>query len=481
MADGVRIRLKDAKSSLPESAGADNKHETSGRLRDASEPMKIAVIGSGIAGLGAAWALGRRHDVTLFEAQDRLGGHANTVDLRLGQKVVPVDTGFIVYNERNYPSLTQLFQELGVETTKSEMSFFVSLEAGKLEYAGSIRGLFAQPTNLFRPSFWRLLRELVRFYREAHQFGTRRDLLDLSLGDLLSDAGYSDAFARSHILPMAAAIWSAPLDEIMAFPAKSFVRFFENHGLFDTRKRPQWRSVLGGSRRYVEALKGSFQGRILLSTPISAVTRTRAGVLIRSADGVDRRFDQLVIATHADQALEILGHGASQAEREILSAFRYQRNRAVLHSDAALMPRRRAAWASWNYLTGNENNAHRDTSVTYWMNRLQSLKTLESVFVTLNPIKEPARHHTHGTFIYDHPLFDHSALTAQARLPEIQGSDGVWYCGSYCGYGFHEDALQAGLSVAAALGAQTPWAERIEPMSPAHHAATPYGTNLAAE
>jgi predicted NAD/FAD-binding protein len=443
--------------------------------------MKIAVIGSGIAGLGAAWALGRRHDVTLLEAQDRLGGHANTVDLHLGQKVVPVDTGFIVYNERNYPNLTQLFHKLGVETAKSDMSFSISLEAGKLEYAGSIGGLFAQPTNVFRPSFWRLLRELFRFYREAHRFGTREDLLGLTLGKFLSDAGYSDAFARRHILPMAAAIWSAPFDEIMAFPAKSFVHFFENHGLFEIRKRPQWRSVLGGSRRYVEALKGSFQGRILLSTPISAVTRTPAGVLIRSADGVDRRFDQLVIATHADQALEILGHGASGAEREILSAFRYQRNRAVLHSDAALMPRRRAAWASWNYHTGDENEAGGDTSVTYWMNRLQSLNTLQNVFVTLNPINQPTQHHAHRTFIYDHPLFDHSALTAQARLPEIQGSNRVWYCGSYCGYGFHEDGLQAGLSVAAALGAQAPWAERIEPMSPAHHAVTPFGANLAAE
>lgn len=443
--------------------------------------MKIAIVGGGITGLGAAWLLARRHDVTLFEAAGHLGGHSNTVDLCLDGKPVPVDTGFIVYNEHTYPNLTRLFGVLGVETVAGDMSFSVSLDAGGFEYAGDAVGLVAQPTNLVRPEFWRLMRELMRFYREAPRFEARYDLDRLTLGQLLAAGGYSALFARRHILPMAAAIWSSTLEDILAYPARSFVRFFDNHGLFALGARPQWRSVLGGSRRYVAALSASFRERVHLATPIAAARRTPDGVILRDASGRERRFDQLVLATHADQALAILGQDADAAERRVLGAFRYQENRAVLHRDPALMPRRRRVWASWNYLADGEAAASQRTAVSYWMNRLQRLDTRQDVFVTLNPVAEPAPHLTHGAFTYHHPQFDRPALDAQERLPTIQGVNRVWFCGSYCGYGFHEDGLEAGFAVAAALGEAAPWVDRITPMSPAGHAVAPPVPALAAE
>jgi predicted NAD/FAD-binding protein len=443
--------------------------------------MKIAVVGAGISGLGTAWMLARRHEVSLFEAADYLGGHSNTVDMVLDGRRVPVDTGFIVYNEHNYPNLTRLFAALGVETAESDMSFSVSSDAGRFEYFGSAPGLFAQPSNLMRPTFWRLIRDLLRFYREAPELAARRDLDRITLGEFLAEGGYSDVFAQRHLLPMAAAIWSSKLEDVLAFPAQSFVRFFENHGLFSLGERPQWRSVLGGSRRYVEALTAPFRQRVHLSRPIVAVRRTPAGVVLRDAAGQEQSFDQLIVATHADQALAILGDAASQDERRILSAFRYQENRAVLHRDPALMPRRRRVWASWNYLGEGDAETTRRVAVSYWMNRLQRLDTTRDVFVTLNPLRAPAGELTHGEYIYHHPQFDHAALEAQERLPAIQGLNRVWFCGSYCGYGFHEDGLQAGLAVAAALGQPAPWATEVTPMSPAWRTAAPAMPALAAE
>jgi len=392
-----------------------------------------------------------------------------------------VDTGFIVYNERNYPNLTRLFSALDVETAASDMSFSVSLSAGGFEYFGSAPGLFAQPSNLMRSSFWQMIGDLLRFYRQAPQMTSRLDLDRITLGELLAEGGYSDVFARRHLLPMAAAIWSSKIDDILSFPAQTFVRFFENHGLFSLGARPQWRSVLGGSRRYVAALSARFRRRIHLSTPIAAVKRTPAGVILRDAAGHEQRFDQVVIAAHADQALAMLGQDASYEERHILGAFRYEENRAVLHRDPTLMPRRRRVWASWNYLAEGNAETTRRVAVSYWMNRLQRLDTKQPVFVTLNPLHEPAADLTHGEFTYHHPQFDRAALSAQHQLPSIQGLDRVWYCGSYCGYGFHEDGLQAGLAVAAALGEPAPWASDVAPMSPAWHTATPKVPAIAAE
>jgi predicted NAD/FAD-binding protein len=385
----------------------------------------------------------------------------------LDGRPVPVDTGFIVYNEHNYPNLTRLFDALRVETVASDMSFSVSLGAGAFEYAGDALGFFAQPANLMRPDFWRLFRDLLRFYREAPQLADRHDLDRLTLGQLLTDGGYSDIFARRHILPMAAAIWS--------------LQFFENHGLFSLGERPRWRSVLGGSQSYVEALSASFRDRVHLATPIVAVRRTPAGVFLRDASGHEQGFDQLILATHADQALAILGQDASTEDRSVLGAFRYQENRAVLHRDPALMPRRRRVWASWNYLGDGDADTMGRIALSYWMNRLQQLDTRRDVFVTLNPVREPAPHLTHGEFVYHHPQFDRRALDAQERLPDIQGLDRVWFCGSYCGYGFHEDGLQAGFAVAAALGAPAPWASEVAPMSPAWRAVVPVVPAVAAE
>ncbi|MEM7226045.1 MAG: FAD-dependent oxidoreductase [Pseudomonadota bacterium] len=439
------------------------------------------MIGGGISGLGAAWSLAQRHDVSLFEAAPRLGGHSNTVEVHLDGEPVPVDTGFIVYNEPNYPNLTQLFAALDVETVASDMSFSVSMDRGAFEYFGSGPGLLIQPSNLLRPGYWRLMHEMLRFYRAAPNFAERYDLARMSLGQLLSETGHSDDFARRHLLPIAAAIWSSTMDDILAYPASSFVTFFRNHGLFNLGARPQWRSVLGGSRQYVNAISARLRDRVHTGRAIAALRRTPNGVILRDSGGQEQRYDQLVIASHADQALTMLGGGASETERQVLGAFRYRTNRAVLHRDRTLMPRRRRAWASWNYIAEGQTDDTRHVCVSYWMNRLQRLRTRQDIFTTLNPYREPAPHLIHGEYLYDHPQYDQAALQAQERIPEIQGLDRVWFCGSYCGYGFHEDGLQAGLAVAAALGAPAPWANRIKPMSPAWRTATPIASVMAAE
>ena len=443
---------------------------------------RIAVIGGGIAGLGAAWALSRRYPVTLFEAANYLGGHANTRDITLDGSQVAVDTGFIVYNEHNYPQLTRLFRHLEVPTQASDMSFAVSLGDGRIEYEGSRRGLLAQPGNLLRPSFLRMLRDLLRFYRSAPEIlGSDKDR-DLSLGEMLDRGGYSKAFVEQHILPMGAAIWSANLDDMRAFPAQSFVSFFVNHRLFDLDRRPAWRTVAGGSREYVRRLRDDAAGQLHCKAEVTAIRRTPAGVLVKTAQSDWQAFDQIVLAVHADQALRLLGAGASESERAVLGAFSYATNRAVLHSDPRLMPRRRRAWASWNYLAaGNDGSGSAPVSVSYWMNRLQSLPTAKPVIVTLNPLREPEEALTFGTFDYDHPQFNAAALAAQRRLPLIQGARRTWFCGSYCGHGFHEDALQSGLSVAEALGAATPWAGEVQPASPAAGIVQPLEPLAAAE
>jgi len=444
--------------------------------------MRIAVVGAGIAGLGAAWALSARHRVTVFEEADYLGGHANTRTVEVDGQNLPVDTGFIVYNEANYPQLTKLFEHIGVASEASDMSFSVSLNNGAIEYEGSARGLLVQPSNLLRPSHLVMLRDLLRFYRSAPALLDDPAAGDPSLGDYLAAGGYSRAFAEQHILPMGAAIWSSTLARMRDFPARSFVRFFVNHRLFDLGRRPSWRSVSGGSREYVRRLSASFANRVRVKSPVTSLRRTPSGVVLRSPYGGEEAFDHVILATHADQALRILGDDASLNEREVLGAFRYQENLAVLHSDTALMPRRRKAWASWNYLTaGAPRDGEASVCVSYWMNRLQNLPTQTPVIVTLNPLRAPAPDKTFAEFIYDHPQFDAAALAAQQRLPHIQGERRTWFCGSYCGNGFHEDGLQAGLAVAGALGATWPWADAVAPASPAAGIVQPFEPPLAAE
>ncbi|WP_428031997.1 NAD(P)/FAD-dependent oxidoreductase [Ancylobacter sp.] len=411
---------------------------------------RIAVVGAGISGLAAAWLLSKRHDVTLFEAESRLGGHSNTVEA----DSVPVDTGFIVYNEKTYPNLTALFAHLDVATRASEMSFAVSLDGGRLEYSGSgLRGLFAQPRNLVSPRFASMMRDLLRFYRNAP-----RDLAGLGLESLdsyLDAHGYGTAFRYDHLYPMAAAIWSTPAAEVGRYPVAAFVRFCDNHGLLQLTDRPVWRTVVGGSHRYVSALREDFRGRVVAGGAIGAVRRHASGVTLLDADGNEQSFDHVILATHADQALALL-EAPSVAEQDVLGAFGYSRNEAVLHSDARLMPRRRAAWAAWNYLA--DRRAGEKLCVTYWMNRLQAIPETHPLFVTLNPIEPPAEASVFYRAVYEHPLFDGGAMAAQKRLWSLQGEGGVWFCGAYFGAGFHEDGLQAGLAVAEALGGmRRPW------------------------
>jgi hypothetical protein len=411
--------------------------------------LDIAVVGSGISGLSAAWLLSQRHKVTVFEAADRLGGHSNTVEAG----GVPVDTGFIVFNERTYPNLIALLRHLDVPTQRTVMSFAVSLDRGRLEYAGDLRGLFAQRRNLVSPRFWSMLRDLARFYKAAP-----RDLPlmgDQGLGSYLDGLGCGAAFRDDHLYPMAAAIWSTPVKDIPFHPAAAFVRFFENHGLLQFRERPVWQTVVGGSREYVQRISAPFADRVRLSSPVHKVRRLPDGIALDAGRGWER-FDQVVIAAHADQALAMLDDPDAE-ERALLGAFPYRRNEAVLHSDAALMPRRRKVWSAWNY-AAQRDATHQELSVTYWMNRLQNLPGDLPLFVTLNPLTEPDPALVHRRDIYHHPVFDAAAGAAQGRLWSLQGRRNTWFCGAWFGAGFHEDGLQAGLAVAEQLGdVRRPW------------------------
>ncbi len=427
--------------------------------------MRIAVIGSGISGLSAAWTLAKSHEVTIFEADSRPGGHANTVDVVSGSGRTAVDTGFIVYNPRNYPHLVRLFDALDVPNETSEMSFSISLNDGRMEYSGSTLGLFGQPRNLVSRRHWRMLRDIGRFYREAPALLEPGNSTLVTLGEYLDANAYGEAFVADHLLPMAAAIWSCPAQEIRSFPARSFVQFMQNHGLLLLKGRPEWRTVTGGSREYVRRMTAGFGERLRLATPVRGLRRDAAGVDVLTG-GPAERFDEVVIATHGDQALALLGESADPVERSVLSAFTYARNEAILHGDAALMPKRRAVWSSWNYLGGRSQSGDRAVSVTYWMNRLQNLSGA-ALFLSLNPLQEPAPERVHARFTYDHPIFDSGAIAAQHELPAIQGARRTWFCGSYCGYGFHEDGLESGLAVAAALGAEVPWAAETRSISPA--------------
>lgn len=413
------------------------------------------MIGSGIAGMSAAWLLDQSQSVTVYEAASRIGGHSNTVAVDIGGRTIAVDTGFIVFNEATYPNLVALFDHLAVATDPSNMTFAVSLEGGAFEYAGgTMRGLVAQPSNVVRPRYWSMLREVLRFYARAP-----RDLAlmgDISLDAYLDREGYGTAFRDDHLYPMAAAIWSTPAAEVGEYPAASFVRFCENHGLLKVAGRPIWRTVRGGSRAYVERLTEPYRDRLLRGVGAVSVRRLSDGVLVRDTTGVERRYDDVVVATHADQALALLAD-PSDDERRVLGAFRYSRNEAVLHTDASLMPRRRAAWSSWNYLSEGRQKDRR-LSVTYWMNSLQRLDTHTPVFVTLNPLRQPRPDSVLEVETYHHPMFDLAALTAQRQLWSLQGVRGTWFCGAHFGAGFHEDGLQSGLAVAEDLaGRRRPW------------------------
>ena len=411
-------------------------------------PLKIAVVGSGVAALSSAWLLSQRHRVTVYEKSDRLGGHSNTVEASTTAGKVAVDTGFICFNDATYPNLVALFDHLGVTARETEMSFAVSLDGGRFEYAAP--SLFAQRRNAFRPRFWSMLGEVLRFYRQAPVDLAKWTDPDLTLGDYLKREGFSEAFRDDHLLPMAAAIWSSPAHTLMDYPAEAFIRFCGNHGLLKLAGRPLWRTVEGGSRVYVGRLAQALDD-IRLERGVTAVRRTDQGVVIHDSQGGVERFDHVVIGAHADQALAMLAEPTAR-ETELLGAFRYSRNLTVLHTDAGLMPRRRRAWASWNYIGANDG-----LCVTYWMNRLQGLQG-QDLFVTLNPPRPPRPDTLLRSELYDHPVFNPAALRAQRELWSLQGQGGVWFCGAHFGAGFHEDGLQSGLAVAEQLGGvRRPW------------------------
>lgn len=423
--------------------------------------MRIAIVGSGIAGMGAAWALHRDHEIVIYEKERRPGGHSHTVDVDYDGTRIAVDTGFIVYNELNYPNLTALFAEIGAPTISSRMTFGFSAKNGALEWQGnSIRTLFAQKRNVFSPSFHRMWMDILRFRREGLRDLEAGKTNGLSLGQYLSRNRYGDAFRDHCILPMGAAIWSSSPKDMLDFPAQSFIRFFENHRLFYFDK-PLWRTVKGGSREYVKLLTKPFQDRLRLNTPVARVMRNANGAAVTDATGHTEQFDQVIFASHSDQALSLLAD-ATDAERSVLSAMRYAPNMVYLHRDASLMPKRKSVWSSWNYLA-REGDDGAAVSVTYWMNELQSIDKSRPLFVSLNPPRPPAAHLTFETIACDHPQFDAAALIAQRRLHLIQGQRNTWYCGAYSGYGFHEDGLTSGLEVAERLGARLPWGKISAP------------------
>jgi len=427
-------------------------------MRGDAGKRRVAVIGAGISGMSAAWLLAKSLEVVLYEAGDKPGGHANTVVAPTALGPVPVDTGFIVFNDRNYPNLVALFEHLGVPTQPSNMSFSASLNGGAFEYSGSgLTGLFAQPLNAIRPRFWRILSEILRFYRDAPKALTQKNLADKTLGEYLDENGYSRAFVTDHLLPMGAAIWSTTTKRMRDYPLHAFIRFCESHGLLALTDRPRWRTVTGGSREYVSRLMSDFCGELRTRSAVREISREVGTVVVTDCNGNRDTFTDVVIATHADQALGVLLE-PDDRERELLSAIGYTRNRAVLHTDTSLMPRRRNAWSSWNYMGTSEDGGERQLCVTYWMNRLQGIDPATPLFVTLNPHRNIASECIIASFDYDHPLFDQRALASQKELWRLQGRGGVWFCGAHFGSGFHEDGLQSGLAVAEAIsGMQRPW------------------------
>ena len=428
--------------------------------------MKVAIVGSGIAGLSCAHALRGLRDagveVTLFEAAPRLGGHTNTVDVRLDGIDHPVDTGFLVFNERTYPNLIRLFAELGVPTARSDMSFAVSVPVGsrRLEWAGTdLNGVFAQRRNLVSPRFLAMLADILRFNREATRIAAGAEQRpEQTLGDFLDRNRYGEPFRRWYLLPMAAAIWSCPMRTMLAYPLATFVSFCHNHGLLQVNGRPQWFTVAGGARQYVQKIAARLAD-IRLATPVLEVEPSEAAgkVKVRTAGGAES-FDHVVLACHSDQSATLLA-GADPAWRRLLTGARYQPNRALLHTDARLMPQSRRVWSSWNYLShgGDEPGV----SVTYLLNRLQPLPFRTPLFLSLNPLIEPAPKAVLAEFDYAHPVFDAPMIEAQRRLPEAQGRHGVWLAGAWTGHGFHEDGLKSGLAAAAAIAAAARLPQRL--------------------
>ena len=422
-----------------------------------TRPLKIAVVGTGISGMAAAWLLAQSHDVTVYEKNDHVGGHSNTVSAKLGGALIPVDTGFIVYNDANYPNLTALFSLLSVPTMDSEMSFSASLADGDFEYSGtSLNGLIGQRKNIFRPRFWKMLNDIRRFYKEAPKFLEINENSDITLGNFLTKNNYCESFINDHLMPMGAAIWSTTVDDMKNYPAVAFMRFFQSHGLLTITNRPTWKTVVGGSREYVKRLTQSYNGNIRFER-VTSILRHSNSVEIQTTKSEPQTYDHVVIASHADEALQLLDNPTPK-ENELLSKWKYTKNMAILHTDPKQMPKRHRVWSSWNFIQTQANGKNNKICLTYWMNRLQNIDYSKPLFVTLNPNKDLSCEKIISQHEYMHPYFDNKSLKTQKNLWELQGINRTWFCGSYFGYGFHEDGLQSGLAVAESLGGTVrPW------------------------
>ncbi|EIC20910.1 NAD(P)/FAD-dependent oxidoreductase [Thiorhodovibrio frisius] len=436
---------------------------------------KIGVIGSGIAGMASAWLLAGRHQVTLIERNDYVGGHTHTIMVEEHGQQIPVDTGFIVYNELNYPLLTRLFERLGVATREGDMSFATSIGPGEIEYSGdSLKTLFAQPKNLFNPSYLGMLADILRFNRRCRKLLNQGGFDGLKLGDFLARERLGEAFRDHYLLPMAAAIWSCPPHTMMEFPVESLARFFDNHGLIRIVQRPLWRTVVGGSHSYAHKIIADIGKTNIVHDPAVRVRRLSdsgspagiaagtdqnsggQGVEVTLASGATHRFDEVVLACHADEALAMIDQPTAD-ESQLLGCFRYQPNQTWLHADTHLMPRRRQVWSAWNYLAARQQDGRQAVSVSYWMNRLQGLKARKDYMVSLNPLEAPRPETRIAEMTYHHPVFDQAAMDAQPALHRLQGQGGLWFCGSYFGYGFHEDGLRSAVDAVTRMGIDTDW------------------------
>jgi predicted NAD/FAD-binding protein len=415
---------------------------------------KIAIIGTGISGLGAAYLLDRRHEVTVYEKASRIGGHSRTVTVDYDGKTIPVDTGFIVFNEKNYPQLSAMFRHLGMPTHKSDMTFAASIRNGWLEWgAKDTNAVFGQRRNLLRPKFGLMIRDVFKFNARAEATVARHP--DLTLDELIVMLGLSDWFRRFYLLPMAAAIWSCPPREMLRFPAATLIGFMANHHLLSASGQPQWYTVTGGAREYVTRLTQGFADRIRIGCGAAAVTRTAQGVTVTDTSGARQVYDHVVFASHGDETLRLLTD-ADARERAVLSAFHYQKNIAVLHRDESVMPKNKRCWASWNYASDGDMSDPA-LSVTYWMNLLQGIPNETPLFVTLNPKTAIAEDKIFDTHEFEHPVFDQGAIAAQAQVQAMQGARNTWFCGAHLRNGFHEDGLASAVHVARLLGAETPW------------------------
>ena len=417
--------------------------------------MKIAIIGSGISGLSSALLLSQKHNITLFESNNRFGGHANTVEIMHKENVIPVDTGFIVYNKLNYPNLVSFFDFLKVETIDSDMSFAVSARDGQLEYSGSMKGIFAQKKNFFNLKFYRMLKDIIIFfifgYKYAFQFKESE-----SLGEYVKRCNFSKEFINDHLIPMSSAIWSCPEKEILNFPAKTLLTFFKNHQLINFIFRPKWRTVKGGSKQYVnkviEKLSSDAKNRLILNSKIKSVYCKNNKIEINFEESTEI-FDKVIMATHPDQTIKLIKNLDEQST-DILRKFKYQKNIVYLHSDSSLMPKNKKTWSSWNYIS---SKSEEKSSLTYWMNLLQKINNSLNVFVSLNPYITPIKSLTYKKIIYEHPIFNTQTNEAQKKMTEIQGKNNIFYAGAWLRYGFHEDGIMSAVNISSLLNIKIPW------------------------